>query len=234
MVASSRGGLHNGSEGQSDRPAPAGQPHLGQPLVRRVARTMATCCWKICAMREFIHEDAASRPAISQGRSSSVRHKKCRVTIHAARPGVIIGKKGADIEKLRKKLAAMTKSANVHAQHRRSPQAGNRRQAGGAGHRPADGAPRFLPPRDEARACRTRMRLGALASGSTCAWPSWRRRNRPDRMVPRRPRAAAHAARRHRLCRSRGARPPMASSASRSGSSRAKSLSMIRMAHDRR
>jgi len=29
-------------------------------------------------------------------------HKKCRVTIHTARPGVIIGKKGADIEKLRR------------------------------------------------------------------------------------------------------------------------------------
>lgn len=37
-------------------------------------------------------------------------HKKCRVTIHAARPGVIIGKKGADIEVLRKKLAGMTDS----------------------------------------------------------------------------------------------------------------------------
>lgn len=37
-------------------------------------------------------------------------HKKCRVTIHTARPGVIIGKKGADIETLRKKLAAMTTS----------------------------------------------------------------------------------------------------------------------------
>ena len=37
-------------------------------------------------------------------------HKKCRVTIHTARPGVIIGKKGADIETLRKKIAAMTKS----------------------------------------------------------------------------------------------------------------------------
>jgi small subunit ribosomal protein S3 len=35
-------------------------------------------------------------------------HKQCRVTIYAARPGVIIGKKGADIEKLRKDLAAMT------------------------------------------------------------------------------------------------------------------------------
>ncbi|MCD9149830.1 MULTISPECIES: 30S ribosomal protein S3 [Pseudophaeobacter] len=37
-------------------------------------------------------------------------HKKCRVTIHTARPGVIIGKKGADIEVLRKKLASMTAS----------------------------------------------------------------------------------------------------------------------------
>src|ERR1700734_1542108 len=35
-------------------------------------------------------------------------HKKCRVTIYAARPGVIIGKKGVDIEKLRKDVAAMT------------------------------------------------------------------------------------------------------------------------------
>ena len=37
-------------------------------------------------------------------------HKKCRVTIHTARPGVIIGKKGADIETLRKKIAKMTDS----------------------------------------------------------------------------------------------------------------------------
>ncbi|MBB4076632.1 small subunit ribosomal protein S3 [Bartonella fuyuanensis] len=35
-------------------------------------------------------------------------HKKCRVTIHSARPGLIIGRKGADIEKLRRKLSEMT------------------------------------------------------------------------------------------------------------------------------
>src|SRR3546814_3098842 len=34
--------------------------------------------------------------------------KKARVTIHTARPGVVIGKKGADIEKLRQDLAKMT------------------------------------------------------------------------------------------------------------------------------
>jgi small subunit ribosomal protein S3 len=36
--------------------------------------------------------------------------KVCRVSIYAARPGVIIGKKGADIEKLRLKLSKLTKS----------------------------------------------------------------------------------------------------------------------------
>jgi small subunit ribosomal protein S3 len=35
-------------------------------------------------------------------------HKKCRVTIHSARPGIVIGKKGADIEKLRRKVGSMT------------------------------------------------------------------------------------------------------------------------------
>jgi small subunit ribosomal protein S3 len=36
--------------------------------------------------------------------------KLARVSIYAARPGVIIGKKGADIEKLRSQLAKLTKS----------------------------------------------------------------------------------------------------------------------------
>ncbi len=40
-------------------------------------------------------------------------HKKCRVTIYSARPGVVIGKKGEDIEKLRKTVAGMT-SSEVH------------------------------------------------------------------------------------------------------------------------
>jgi small subunit ribosomal protein S3 len=40
-------------------------------------------------------------------------HKKCRVTIYSARPGVVIGKKGADIEKLRREISKMT-SSEVH------------------------------------------------------------------------------------------------------------------------
>ncbi|AZQ69264.1 30S ribosomal protein S3 [Silicimonas algicola] len=60
------------------------------------------------AMRKFIKEECKqagiSRVIIERP------HRKCRVTIHTARPGVIIGKKGADIETLRKKLAKMTDS----------------------------------------------------------------------------------------------------------------------------
>ena len=48
--------------------------------------------------------------------------KLCRVSIYAARPGVIIGKKGADIEKLKKQINKYT-DAEVVAEHRRNPQA---------------------------------------------------------------------------------------------------------------
>ncbi|MDX2236626.1 MAG: 30S ribosomal protein S3 [Hyphomonadaceae bacterium] len=39
--------------------------------------------------------------------------KKCRVTIFTAKPGVVIGKKGTDIDKLRKELSKMAPDAEV-------------------------------------------------------------------------------------------------------------------------
>jgi small subunit ribosomal protein S3 len=39
--------------------------------------------------------------------------KNARITIHTARPGVVIGKKGADIDKLRQAVSALT-SSEVH------------------------------------------------------------------------------------------------------------------------
>src|SRR3978361_2347372 len=69
----------------------------------------------------LLHEDIKVRTALKKrlyqaGVSRIVierPHKKCRITIYAARPGVIIGKKGADIDKLRKDTAAMT-DGEVH------------------------------------------------------------------------------------------------------------------------
>jgi len=69
----------------------------------------------------MLHEDLRIRKLLlgrlSQAGVSKVvierPAKKARITIHTARPGVIIGKKGADIEKLRLDLSKMTGS-EVH------------------------------------------------------------------------------------------------------------------------
>lgn len=50
--------------------------------------------------------------------------KKLRVTVIAARPGIIIGKKGADIEKLKVKLNKLVcKDVNINIKEERKPQA---------------------------------------------------------------------------------------------------------------
>src|SRR6188474_2775902 len=69
----------------------------------------------------LLHEDLKMRDHILESRKQAGiskvvierPHKKCRVTVHTARPGILIGKKGADIEKLRRELASMTDS-EVH------------------------------------------------------------------------------------------------------------------------
>ena len=70
---------------------------------------------------DLLHEDLRIRKYLRQrlqqaGVSRIVIErpaKKARITIHTARPGVVIGKKGADIEKLRSALQSMTGS-EVH------------------------------------------------------------------------------------------------------------------------
>jgi small subunit ribosomal protein S3 len=70
---------------------------------------------------DLLHEDLKIRDYLLQNlKNAGVSkivierpHKKCRVTIYTARPGVVIGKKGADIEKLRQKLSAMSSSETV-------------------------------------------------------------------------------------------------------------------------
>ncbi len=69
----------------------------------------------------LLHEDLKLRKYIesrlSQAGVSKVvierPAKKARVTIHTARPGVVIGKKGADIEKLRQEISKIT-GGEVH------------------------------------------------------------------------------------------------------------------------
>jgi small subunit ribosomal protein S3 len=61
-------------------------------------------------LREKLAQASVSRVQIDRPAKSA------RVTIHTARPGIVIGKKGEDIEKLRREVAAKIglKSENVH------------------------------------------------------------------------------------------------------------------------
>ncbi len=68
---------------------------------------------------EMLHEDLKIRKFLTKrlGQQAGVSKitierpaGKARVTIHSARPGVVIGKKGADIEKIRGELGKMTSS----------------------------------------------------------------------------------------------------------------------------
>jgi len=85
--------------------------------------------------------------------------KLCRISIFAARPGVIIGKKGSDIDKLRKKLGAMTSSeVSLNIVEIRKPEVDARLVAQGI----ADQLERRIAfRRAMKRAVQSAMRLGA-------------------------------------------------------------------------
>ncbi|TRW14594.1 30S ribosomal protein S3 [Glacieibacterium frigidum] len=93
--------------------------------------------------------------------------KLCRVSIYAARPGVIIGKKGADIEKLRKQIGAMTKSdVSLNIVEIRKPEVDSRLVAQGV----ADQLERRIAfRRAMKRAVQSALRLGAEGIRITCS-----------------------------------------------------------------
>ena len=154
---------------------------------------------------KLLHEDMAMREHIMQHqRTAGISkvvierpHKKCRVTVHSARPGVLIGKKGADIEKLRGELARLTTSeVHLNIVEVRKPEIDATLVA--------ESIAQQLERRVAFR--RAMKRVGSVGASPRRRRhpyqrrrPSRRRGNRAHRMVPRRPRAAAHAARRHRL-----------------------------------
>ena len=138
-------------------------------------------------------------------------HKKCRITIYAARPGVVIGKKGADIEKLRKDISARTEGeVHLNIIEVRKPETDAQLIA--------ENIAQQLERRVAFRRAMKRSMPVGHASGRQghsyeCLGSSGRRGNRTYGMVPRRSRAASHPARRHRLRLLRKPRRPTASSA---------------------
>ena len=92
--------------------------------------------------------------------------KLCRVSIYAARPGVIIGKKGADIEKLKKQINKHTKSeVSLNIVEIRKPEIDSKLVAQGI----ADQLIRRIAfRRAMKRAMQSAMRLGAEGIKITC------------------------------------------------------------------
>jgi len=92
--------------------------------------------------------------------------KLCRVSVFAARPGVIIGKKGADIEKLRRKLASFTTSdVSLNIVEIRKPEIDSKLVAQGI----ADQLERRIAfRRAMKRAVQSAMRLGAEGIRINC------------------------------------------------------------------
>ena len=92
--------------------------------------------------------------------------KLCRINVYAARPGVIIGKKGADIDKLKKALGAMTQAeVSLNIVEIRKPEVDARLVAQGI----ADQLERRVAfRRAMKRAVQSAMRLGAEGIKIVC------------------------------------------------------------------
>jgi small subunit ribosomal protein S3 len=93
--------------------------------------------------------------------------KLARVSIYSARPGVIIGKKGADIDKLKKKIAEMTRSeVSLNIIEVRKPEIDSKLVAQGI----ADQLERRVAfRRAMKRAVQSALRLGAEGIKITCS-----------------------------------------------------------------
>lgn len=117
---------------------------------------------------DLLHEDLQIRDFLEKrlqnaGLSKVVIErpaKKARVTIHTARPGVVIGKKGADIERLRAALGRMTNSdVNLNIVEIRKPEIDARLVADNIAQQLER---RVAFRRAMKRAVQSAMRLGAL------------------------------------------------------------------------
>jgi small subunit ribosomal protein S3 len=116
-------------------------------------------------IREFIlknHAQAAISKVVIERPA-----KLCRVSIYAARPGVIIGKKGADIEKLKKQIGQMTRSdVSLNIVEIRKPEIDAKLVAAGV----ADQLERRIAfRRAMKRAVQSALRLGAEGIKITCS-----------------------------------------------------------------
>ena len=123
----------------------------------------------------LLHEDIRIRDHVLKARSQAGiskvvierPHKKCRITVHTARPGILIGKKGNDIERLRLELSKMTDSdVQLNIVEVRKPEIDATLVAEGIAQQLER---RVAFRRAMKRAVQSAMRLGALGIRINCA-----------------------------------------------------------------
>ena len=178
-------------------------------MVRRRASTRDYVIedWKIrdYLMTQLPHA-AISRIEVERTRD------RLRVDVHTARPGIVIGRRGAEADRLRAGLAKITGNNKVqlNIQEIKQPELDAALIAQGVADQLAG---RVAFRRAMKRAVQNAQKAGALGIRVQCSRsPRWRR-DEPHRVVPRGSGAAAHAARRHRLRLPRGPHDRTAASA---------------------
>ena len=148
---------------------------------------------------------------------------RTRVDIHTARPGIVIGRRGAEADRLKKHIEGITGQANrvsLNIQEIKQPELDAALIAQGI----CDQLVRRVAfRRAMKRAIQTVQKAGAPRRPRPVLRAARRLGDEPQGVLSRGSRAAAHAARRHRLRLPRGAAPRRVASASRSGSTRATS-----------
>ncbi len=125
---------------------------------------------------DLLHEDLKIRSFLEEklGEQAGVAKivierpaGKARVTIHSARPGIVIGKKGADIEKIKTELSKMTSSeVSLNIVEIRKPEIDARLVAQNIA---SQLERRVAFRRAMKRAVQSAMRLGALGIRINCA-----------------------------------------------------------------
>ena len=154
---------------------------------------------------KLLHEDLELRADLKKRFSHAGVSKieteraanKLKIDIYTSRPGIIIGRKGTEVDKLKQEIQKRTsREVFINIQEIQKPELDAQLIAESV----ADAAreARGVPPRD-AQGGRVGAAVRRARHQGARVGPAERRRDRAVRVVPARPAAAADAARRHRL-----------------------------------
>ena len=160
---------------------------------------------------EYVKEDVAIRKLMSKGMERAGIAKveiertrdRVRVDIHTARPGIVIGRRGAEADRIRGELEKLTgKQVQLNILEVKNPEGDAQLVAQGVAEQLSQ--PRQLPPRDAQEHAVDAEEPGRQGHPGAVLGPPRRRRDVALGVLPRGSRAAAHAAREHRLRLLRG------------------------------